>query len=198
MEDSPFRPIVLAGFAAVLVIALRHRLKSWASREKLDRRQEGPVMMVMLRLAGLATWAGVIAYIINPRSMAWSAMPLPLWLRWTGVALCAMVPWLLWWTLASLGPNLTDTVVTRERHTLVTRGPYRWVRHPFYDCAALLILGISLTAANWFMLFCGTLTLALLVIRTRTEEANLVARFGDGYRDYMERTGRFFPSRRKA
>ena len=44
---------------------------------------------------------------------------------------------LLIWTLRSLGPNLTDTVVTRQAHTLVTRGPYRWVRHPFYGCMAL-------------------------------------------------------------
>jgi len=33
----------------------------------------------------------------------------------------------------------------------------------------------------------------LLVIRTRIEEEKLVARFGQGYRDYMDRTGRFLP-----
>jgi protein-S-isoprenylcysteine O-methyltransferase Ste14 len=35
--------------------------------------------------------------------------------------------------------------------------------------------------------------MALLVIRTRREEEQLVARFGDSYRDYMNRTGRFLP-----
>ena len=33
----------------------------------------------------------------------------------------------------------------------------------------------------------------LMVVRTRTEEENLVARFGDSYRAYMKRTGRFLP-----
>jgi protein-S-isoprenylcysteine O-methyltransferase Ste14 len=33
----------------------------------------------------------------------------------------------------------------------------------------------------------------LLMIRTKTEEKNLVVRFGDSYRTYMERTGRFLP-----
>jgi len=33
----------------------------------------------------------------------------------------------------------------------------------------------------------------LIVIRTRKEEALLLARFGDAYRGYMERTGRFLP-----
>jgi len=38
--------------------------------------------------------------------------------------------------------------------------------------------------------------LGLLVVRTRTEEEKLVARFGDAYRAYMMQTGRFVPRRR--
>ena len=100
---------------------------------------------------------------------------------------------LLVWTFLCLGKNLTDTVVTRQKHTLVTRGPYRWVRLPFYDSAALLALALSLITANWFFFRTGVVMFCLLIIRTRTEEENLVARFGDSYRAYMERTGRFLP-----
>jgi len=85
-------------------------------------------------------------------------------------------------------------VVTRRAHTLVTHGPYRWVRHPFYDCAALLIVATSLVASNWFLMMTGGFVLALLVVRTRTEEEKLLARFGDAYRSYRERTGRFLPN----
>ena len=45
--------------------------------------------------------------------------------------------------------NLTDTVVTRKEHTLVTSGPYRWVRHPFYSAFGLAVLANSVTAANF-------------------------------------------------
>jgi protein-S-isoprenylcysteine O-methyltransferase Ste14 len=100
---------------------------------------------------------------------------------------------LLVWTFRTLGPNLTDTVVTREKHTLVMHGPYVWIRHPLYSSAALLVVGISLIAANWFFFAAGVTLLAILISRTRTEEANLIARFGDSYRQYMERTGRFVP-----
>ena len=72
-------------------------------------------------------------------------------------------------------------------------GPYRWIRHPLYDSAALLTVAVSLIAANWFLFVTGVVLFGLLIIRTRTEEANLVARFGDSYRTYMERTGRFLP-----
>ena len=34
---------------------------------------------------------------------------------------------------------------------------------------------------------------ALLAIRSRVEETQLAARFGDAYRDYQRRTGRFLP-----
>jgi protein-S-isoprenylcysteine O-methyltransferase Ste14 len=169
------------------------RIKSQSTGETLDRTQEGIGMMIGLRLAGLALWAGAVAFMIRPTSMAWSALPLPIWLRWTGVGLFAVTAVLLVWTLRSLGPNLTDTVVTRQAHTLVTRGPYAVVRHPFYDCMALFTLSIALTASNWFLIAAGVVVFALLAIRSRTEEEKLLARFGEPYRDYQERTGRFLP-----
>lgn len=192
-QDAIFRPALVAGFLAVFVITLYHRIKSGASREKLDRRQEGVFILATLRPLGLMLWLGVIAYMINPAWMAWSSLPLPAWPRWMGAGICALAVGLLTWTLRSLGTNLTDTVVTRQAHTLVTHGPYRWVRNPFYDCMALLILAIALVAANWFLLLAGGLVLLLIVVRTRTEEEKLLARFGDAYGAYLTRTGRFVP-----
>lgn len=191
--DATFRPFVVAGFFLVILVALPFRIKSQATGERLDRTQEGTVMMIVLRLAGLAVWAGVIAFMIDPALMAWSSMPLPAGARWTGVVLTVVTATLLIWTLRSLGPNLTDTVVTRTAHTLVTRGPYRWVRHPFYDCMALFMVSISLMMANWFVLASGILTFALLAIRSRTEEQKLLERFGEPYREYRASTGSFLP-----
>ena len=191
-DDRLFRLILLAGFVIFMPIGVYHRLKA-RTGEKLDRRQEGMFILVTLRLAGLAGMAGLIAYLIDPVYMAWAAVPLPVWLRWTGVGLALIAGLLLVWMFRTLGRNLTDTVVTRKQHTLVTTGPYRWVRHPLYTSAALVIVGNSLVAANWFIFVVGCVALLLLVIRTRKEEQNLIARFGDDYRNYMQRTGRFVP-----
>lgn len=193
-QDHVFRIVLVISLVVVLPIAISYRLKS-RTGEKLDRREEGSFILATLRPVGLAFWLGLIAYIVNPLWMVWSSVPLPAWLRWTGVGVWAAAGGLLLWTLRHLGSNLTDTVIIRREHTLVTDGPYRWVRNPFYDSAALLILASSLVMANWFLLLTGGLALVLLVIRTRTEEQNLVARFGDSYREYMERTGRFLPRR---
>jgi protein-S-isoprenylcysteine O-methyltransferase Ste14 len=83
--------------------------------------------------------------------------------------------------------------VTRREHTLVTHGPYRYVRHPFYDAVALAVVANGLAAANWFLLLGGLLAIALIVLRTSREEERLLARFGDSYRVYRARTGRFLP-----
>jgi protein-S-isoprenylcysteine O-methyltransferase Ste14 len=134
-----------------------------------------------------------IAYMINPAWMAWSPVPLPAWLRWTEAALAPVGAALLVWTFRALGPNLTDTVVTRRSHTLVTRGPYRFIRHPLYDAAAVLAVAMSLMMANWFTLVTGASAVVLLAVRSRTEEDKLLARFGDSYRAYCSQTGRFVP-----
>lgn len=138
-QEVTFRAVLGVGFLAVLIVTLYHRLRSWASKEELDRQQEGLFILATLRPVGLLLWLGVIAYMVNPAWMAWSSVSLPAWLRWTGVGLFAIGVGLLTWTLRRLGTNLTDTVVTRRAHTLVTHGPYHWVRHPFYDAMALLI-----------------------------------------------------------
>lgn len=191
--DATFRPLVIAGFCLVILIAVPFRIRSQATREKLDRTQEGMVMMIVLRLGGLAVWAGVIAFMIDPGWMAWSSIPLLPGARWAGLGLTLLTATLLAWTLRSLGPNLTDTVVTRVAHTLVTSGPYRWVRHPFYDCMALFVVSIALMMANWFVLVAGGIMFALLAIRSRTEEEKLLERFGEPYRGYRASTGRFLP-----
>ena len=123
-----------------------------------------------------------------------NAYQLPHWLRWAGAALgLVVVPPLLFRTFRSLGRNLTDTVVTRREHTLVTDGPYRWVRHPFYGVVLLWGLSLSLMTANWLIGVLGLAAIAMLVRRTRIEEDKLTERFGADYRSYAAKTGRFFP-----
>ena len=95
--------------------------------------------------------------------------------------------------VVSLGRNLTDTVVTRKEAVFVESGRYRFVRNPM--CSGLLFVGLSLgvALANWLIAALLSLVFALLALRTAREETYLIARFGDQYREYMTRVGRFFP-----
>lgn len=192
MSDSEFRWAILAIFATFAPFGIYYRARS-VTREKLDRWQEGAWILFGLRLGSIPMAAGFIAWIINSRWLDWSKLPLPTWLRVVGLGFFLLWGLLLVWTFRNLGSNLTDTVVTRRDHTLVTTGPYHFVRHPFYVDFALAIVGLSLAAANWFLFVASCIPFALIVVRTPIEEAKLVERFGDDYRDYMQRTPRFVP-----
>ena len=191
--DQTFRLLLVVGFAVIFPIAVYHRLKSQASGETLDRRQEGLFVLATLRPIALIRTIGLFAWLINPEWMVWSRVGLPISLRWLGVGIGFAAASLLVWVFRSLGTNLTDTVVTRCQHTLVTSGPCRWVRHPFYLAFGLIIVADSLATANWFLALTGGLTFALIFIRTKKEEENLIERFGEDYRRYQDRTGKLFP-----
>jgi protein-S-isoprenylcysteine O-methyltransferase Ste14 len=192
-DDQTFRILLIAGSTVMFPILAYHRLRSQATRERLDRRQEGWLILLTLRPVGMAGMLAIFAFMIDPSWMSWSSVSLPTWLRWCGAILWVPGGLLLAWTLRTLGMNLTDTVVTRRSHTLVTLGPYRWVRHPFYVAAAVLFLASSLLTANGFVLACGVVTFTLLAIRSKREEERLMGRFGDAYRAYRDRTGSFLP-----
>jgi protein-S-isoprenylcysteine O-methyltransferase Ste14 len=190
-SEDPFRLALLAVFLPAMSVAVYHR---WQARsgERLSRREEGIALAIVLRLTGLCLWMAILAYLINPDWMRWASLPLPQWLRWLGLVFGVPCWFLMYWTLSNLGKNLTDTVVRRSNATLVTTGPYRWVRHPFYTTVGLLLLAATLLTANWLVGLLSSIVLALLVRRTSKEEQKLAEGFDD-YRQYMATTGRFLP-----
>jgi protein-S-isoprenylcysteine O-methyltransferase Ste14 len=126
--------------------------------------------------------------------VAWADFALPEPLRWAGLVIgYANLP-LLWWIEATLGKNFNTTLHLREGHTLVTDGPYQWVRHPMYTSLYLLVVAIFLTSANWLAGVPGIASLTIILLnRVRREEAVMLEQFGEPYRAYMQRTGRFLP-----
>lgn len=194
MDHEPiFRLILITGFMIVAPIGLYHRIKSQQSHEKLDRRQEGLFILTTLRPIGALRMFALITWMIEPTWLSWSSFDLPIGWRWFGVGLGVAAAGLIVLVFRYLGTNLTDTVVTRQKHTLVTTGPYQWVRHPFYLAFGLAMIADSLVTANWFLAVTGAIAFALIVIRTQREEEHLINRFGDDYQRYMDTTGRFFP-----
>ncbi len=192
-DETWFRLALVMVILATMAIGIPHRIKAASSGERISHKEEGYFFAATLRLTGLLLWINTLAYLLYPTSVAWASIPIPLWLRWFGLIAAALSSALLYWTLSSLGKNLTDTVVTRKDAVLVTRGPYRWVRHPFYVCAALIMASVTILAANWLIGLGSLLVLTLLAIRTPKEEQMLIERFGDDYRRYIETTGKFVP-----
>jgi protein-S-isoprenylcysteine O-methyltransferase Ste14 len=98
------------------------------------------------------------------------------------------------WAVLSLGRFFTTAVLVASDQALVRRGPYRWLRHPSYSGSILTLVGFPLAVGTWLG---GLLVLVLCLVgysyRAEVEEKVLLKAFGDEYRDYMQRTWRFFP-----
>jgi protein-S-isoprenylcysteine O-methyltransferase Ste14 len=191
--ETSFRIALVVVILITIAIGIPHRMKAAASGEVISHKEEGLLFAATLRIAGLLLWLSTFAYLVFPASISWASIPLPMGIRWLAVIVAIASTSLFYWTLSSLGKNLTDTVVTRKDAVLVTHGPYRWVRHPFYVCAAFLMASVTVLTANWLIGISSLFVLTLLAIRTPKEEQVLIQRFGDDYRHYIETTGKFIP-----
>ncbi len=140
---------------------------------------------------GLARVANLLAL---PAFVGLALYLFSFWARWAGVLVAALGFALLEWSHRALGRNWSDHPRITESQTLVTSGPYRWIRHPIYT-AFLLILGSPLLiSANGFI---GGLWITLTALdvrgRIRFEEERMQARFGEAYESYLSETGLHLP-----
>lgn len=194
MNENIFRVLAAVILLTAMAISSYFRRKAdRATGEKISRKVDGTAMMTIIRLGGLILWMSPFVYLINPAWMAWSKIGLPEWVRWLGALLGILCSIGIYWLFSSIGSGITPTSATRKQHVLVTSGPYRWVRHPLYTLGSSLFISFGMMADNWFIAALGLLTFILMAIRTPKEEKNLVDKFGDDYREYMKRTGRFLP-----
>jgi protein-S-isoprenylcysteine O-methyltransferase Ste14 len=85
-------------------------------------------------------------------------------------------------------------------HELVTHGPYRYVRHPVYGSFMAIALGTGLVFRSYLLLGLSVVLILTGLWWARAEERLLASTegFGDAYRAYAARTGRFLPSLRRA
>jgi protein-S-isoprenylcysteine O-methyltransferase Ste14 len=70
---------------------------------------------------------------------------------------------------------------------LVTRGPYRWVRHPYYLGILVMLVGAIVAMRSLPALILLYPAVRVTLMRARREEHNLCLRFGDAYHKYQER-----------
>lgn len=194
MNENIFRILAAVILFSAMSISIYFRRKAdRASGEKLSRKADGTLMMTAIRIGGLILWLSPFVYLINPAWMAWSKLGLFEAIRWSGVGLGVLCVFGIYWLFSSIGTGITPVSATRKEHKLVTHGIYRYIRHPLYTVGSSLFVSFGMMVDSWFIAALGIFTFILMAIRTPKEEANLIEKFGDEYREYMQRTGRFLP-----
>jgi protein-S-isoprenylcysteine O-methyltransferase Ste14 len=73
----------------------------------------------------------------------------------------------------------------------LTKGLYRYSRHPMYVTQALMFIGVGIACASWvFLLFTVIYTIPSIICAS-PEERFCLEKYGDAYREYMNRTPRW-------
>ncbi len=184
---DPLRAYLLSG----LVV---HKLvwEIWKRRSPPDRpRKEISGRALAAKAAKLCILAVIVAQTLLPD--LWPLATEPQLLRITGAILYTAGLALAVTARIQLGESWSDIETERARpdQPLVSRGVYRYLRHPIYAGDLLLLFGLELALNSWLVL--AVVLLVPVVVRQALREEFLLATVVPGYEDYCRRTKRFIP-----
>ncbi len=150
-------------------------------------RDRGTRVLIALTLGAAIALAAAAPSIAPSLRMPGAARVLGVIMLWLGLATRV-------WAIAALGAAFRTTVEVDPDQTVVSSGPYRWIRHPSYTGLLLITTGFGLAVGNWLALAVGLLLpLPGILWRIRVEEAELELVLGPAYSAYRARTTRLIP-----
>jgi protein-S-isoprenylcysteine O-methyltransferase Ste14 len=170
--------------------AYRHR-----SARSLPEQYSGPLYAIasgIVILTLVVFWQESANTIFMPQGLVRWLFRAILVLAFAGVA------WTIWtlglFTNFRLGPTVSELrSVEPQKALLVTHGPYRWVRHPLYLSALVMIWSYPDLTLDRLIL--NLLFTVWVIVETLIEERNLVATYGEEYRIYQRKIPMLLPWR---
>ncbi len=148
----------------------------------LQKRQAGWDKLLMPGIFALwCAWMVLMAL----DAMRWRLSHVPLWLQVPG-ALGPAASIYVGYRVFRENPYAAPVVKIQQGQSVVTTGPYRYVRHPLYGGAILFFLGTPLLLGSWYGLAVAPVMIAFLAARARMEEKTLRQEL-EGYEEYAAR-----------
>lgn len=197
-EDRTFLILFALLYAVFAAIRVYYRSRPTVrERPEQERPEEeervGGVAVVAVGVSVLGYFASIALYVASPSWMRWSMLALPAWIRWAGVLVGIVCLPFLVWIHRTMGRFYLDRLELRDDHELITSGPFSRIRNPMYLVFFVFTFSMGLVTSYALNLLFSIATVASLNWMVDHEEEMLLERFGDEYRAYRERTGRFLP-----
>ena len=152
----------------------------------LDEHPWGDAGQISLAILFLVVWVGD-SFFLHYTTFINAQAPLGLRISIGTVNLLAA----LYLARTSLRIVFRDT---RETRQVIREGVFGIVRHPMYLSEILLYLGLLLFSLSLAAACVWGLAIAFLHVIARYEERQLLAHFGDDYRNYMQEVPMWWPS----
>ena len=98
------------------------------------------------------------------------------------------------WSIRTLGKFHSNNIEIRKNHKLIKKGPYKFLRHPYYLSIMLEVLGVTLIANALYAFFLALFVyVPLALMRAFFEERAMSDQFGEMYSHYKSEVSAFFP-----
>lgn len=181
--------VILGSWAILWIVWLAMAPRAKRTLEHGTERVR--VIVPIVTLVALFVWHRLRATgsIAAPSSL-WN-YSLPLGIVADLVMLCGLV--LALRSRFVLAGNWSASLVLKENHELIVRGPYRYVRHPIYSGLLLMVLATVVYTGSvaWMIGFVGSICFVLA--ESRLEEQLMLRTFPNDYSAYRRRVKALIP-----
>jgi len=114
-------------------------------------------------------------------------------LRYIGLAVYLVFSWIQVWSFKSLGDNYSQDIMIKKKHELVTKGPFKLIRHPQYMCQILLDLGATAATLGYVVGLLALIEIPIYIMRASVEDKLLYKYFAEKFSDYKKKSGFMIP-----
>ena len=152
------------------------------------RKQAGPAaeQSTLQKIVATIAFTGLFALFVLSaldHRFGWSQVP-PL-VSWIGDALLVL-SFIMFYFVFRVNSYGASNIRVEQNQKVISTGPYALVRHPMYDGALVMVVGIALALGSWWALALLIITIPVLVIRILDEEKVLVKDL-PGYTEYEQK-----------
>jgi len=162
------------------------RDKIGAAKEKPNTYlQKFPVILSTLTLIGLILGVfqiGTLEYIIEYNSI-----------RYIGLSVYLIFSWVQIWAFKTLGENYSQDILIKKNQQLVTKGPFRIIRHPQYMSQILLDLGGAAATLSYIVAPIAVIQISFILLRASVEDKLMAKHFGNEFSSYKKKSGFVLP-----
>jgi len=114
-------------------------------------------------------------------------------IRYIGLAVYLAFSWIQVWAFKTLGDNYSQEIMIKKKHELVTKGPFKLIRHPQYLCQILLDIGAAAATLGYIVGGLALIEIPVYIIRASMEDKLLAKHFAERFSEYKKKSGFMIP-----
>lgn len=114
-------------------------------------------------------------------------------IRYIGLAVYLVFSWVQVWSFKTLGDNYSQDIMIKKNHELITKGPFKIIRHPQYLCQILLNIGATAVTFGYIVGLLTLIEMPVYIMRASMEDKLLAKYFADKFSDYKKKSGFMIP-----